>query len=182
MLHEVSPLADKAIAPMLSDRGYRPVEFSSVMYLPLRVAPVSACSGTNSISVRLISPGEEHVWPATAAEGWRELVELTDIMIDLMRTMTEAQDVLSFPAELEGRRIAAGSLAIQKRVALLAGASTIPQWRHRGAQRALLASRLYYAERAGCDLAMMCAEPGALRSATQNARDFAWRTRESNGS
>ena len=35
ILHEVSPLADPAVLPLLSGRGYRPVELTTVMFLPL---------------------------------------------------------------------------------------------------------------------------------------------------
>jgi hypothetical protein len=38
--HEVSPLAGVPVADLLSRRGYRPVEFTSVMYKP--IAPPSA--------------------------------------------------------------------------------------------------------------------------------------------
>src|SRR5262245_11424938 len=33
--HEVCPLADKVLLELLPDRGYRPIELSSAMYLPL---------------------------------------------------------------------------------------------------------------------------------------------------
>jgi len=33
--HEVSPLADPAVVPLLTGRGYQPFEFTSVMYRPL---------------------------------------------------------------------------------------------------------------------------------------------------
>jgi GNAT superfamily N-acetyltransferase len=52
-------------------------------------------------------------------------------------------------------------------VAIFAGASTIPAWRRRGAQQALLETRFQYALQAGCDLAMMVAEPGS--SSQRNA-------------
>src|SRR5207237_7714123 len=35
VVHEVSPIADAAMPALLSDRGYRPTEFTSVMYRPL---------------------------------------------------------------------------------------------------------------------------------------------------
>jgi hypothetical protein len=35
VLHEVSPLADVGLVEMLSDRGYRPVELSNVLFLRL---------------------------------------------------------------------------------------------------------------------------------------------------
>jgi hypothetical protein len=52
-------------------------------------------------------------------------------------------------------------------VALLAGASTIPEGRKQGAQLALLGSRLQYATEHGCNTAMMCALPGS--SSQRNA-------------
>jgi len=70
-------------------------------------------------------------------------------------------------AEQDGKPIATAGLNIHNGVALFAGASTIPEARKQGAQRALLESRLRYAAESGCDLAMMCAEPGS--SSQRNA-------------
>src|SRR5262249_33954673 len=36
VIHEVSPLADAGVLALLKRRSYRPVEFSSVMYRPIR--------------------------------------------------------------------------------------------------------------------------------------------------
>ena len=33
--HEVSPLADDKLVPMLTGRGYKPFEFTSVLYRPI---------------------------------------------------------------------------------------------------------------------------------------------------
>jgi hypothetical protein len=44
---------------------------------------------------------------------------------------------------------------------VLAGASTVPEARRRGAQLALLHARLRYALDHGCDLAVMGAQPGS---------------------
>lgn len=35
VLHEVSPLADASLVSLLNERGYQPLEFTSVMYRPL---------------------------------------------------------------------------------------------------------------------------------------------------
>jgi hypothetical protein len=75
-----------------------------------------------------------------------------------------------FIAELDGRPIAAAALAIHEGVALLAGASTIPMDRRRGAHSALFRSRLEYGRRIGCDLAMVCTEPGS--AAQRNAQRY----------
>ena len=157
VLHEVSPMADPALLGILSDRGYRPVELTSVMYLPLAGWQPS---GDASIDVRLAADAEAEVWARTAAEGWSEAHEFAGLMDGLMQVMS-ASGALRFLAELDGFPIAAGAMSVHEGVALLAGASTIPAWRRRGAQRALLQGRLAHAAGTGCDLAMMCAAPGS---------------------
>ncbi len=78
----------------------------------------------------------------------------------------------SFLAELDGTPIAAGGLTIHGGVALLAGASTVPEGRRQGAQNALLAARLRFAEEKGCDVAMMCALPGSASQRNAERQGF----------
>ncbi len=170
--HEISPLASKSVLPMLNARGYRPLELTDVMFLPLEERPVPETRNP-AIRVRLAGEDQQDLWARTTAEGWRELTEISDLMVDLMRVFAGRRDALNFLAECEGRPIAAGSLAIHARVALLAGASTIPEWRNRGAHQALFQSRLEYAARAGCELAMICAEPGS--ASQRNAERYGFR-------
>jgi len=169
VFHEVSPLADKALLPMLSERGYRPAELTNVMYLRLGAEAGTAADRSGSIAVRIAGKEEQGVWARTSVEGWREFAEGAGLMDmnELMQVSAAREDGFPFLAELDGQPIAAGALAIHGGVALMAGASTIPQWRRRGAQRALFEGRLQYAARAGCDLAMICAEPGS--SSQRNA-------------
>ena len=168
--HEVSPLAGQPLAAMLSSRGYYPVEFSSVLFQPLRGHADPANAGP--MRARLIGEGEQDLWVRIAAEGWRELTTLSDEMPQIMRILCGREGSLSFVAELERRPVATASLAIHQGVALLAGASTIPEFRHCGAQRALLQTRLAHARHLGCDLAMMCAEPGSASQRNAERQGF----------
>jgi len=122
VLHEVSPLADRALLPMLNDRGYHPIELTSVMFLPLDAQAPAAADPETPVRVRIVGPEEQDLWAHTAAEGWREFPETADLVPDLMRVDAARQDAVSFLAELQGQPIAAGSLAIHDGVALLAGA------------------------------------------------------------
>jgi hypothetical protein len=110
------------------------------------------------------------LWASTAALGWRATAELGDFMLGIGRITTHRSDALMFLAEHEGRPVATGALAISEGVALLAGASAVPEGRHRGAQLALLSARLNVAAGLGCDLAMMAAQPGSgsQRNAERN--------------
>ncbi|MBV8859515.1 MAG: GNAT family N-acetyltransferase [Acidobacteria bacterium] len=159
--HEVSPLADPATFQLLNGRGYEPFEFTSVMFRPLGTSARAAARQDSGVSVRLAGPDDYELWAQTAARGWGEFEGLGDFMLGLSRVSARREAGLSFLAELDGRPVATGALSIWEGVALLAGASTVPEARRRGAQLALLDARLAYAAEHGCDLAMMCAQPGS---------------------
>ncbi|MBI3401680.1 MAG: GNAT family N-acetyltransferase [Acidobacteria bacterium] len=167
--HEVSPLADRPLLPMLNERGYRPIELSDVMFLPLAHRPPAGAAPAD-LEVRLAESAELDVWADTAARGWAEVAEFSGVIHDLMRVSARRGTFSPFLALLDGRPIATGGLVIHEGVALMAGASTVPEFRHRGAQRSLYEERLLHAVRAGCDLAMVCTEPGSAsqRNAVRN--------------
>jgi GNAT superfamily N-acetyltransferase len=169
VFHEVSPLADKSLLPILNERGYRPVELTSVMFMPITSVPPSSAA---AVTARLIGPAEQDLWARISCDGWRGLVEFDDLMMDLMRVMAAREDALSFLAELDGEPVAAGALFINEGVALFAGAATIPQWRNRGAQQALHEARFRYAAETGCDLAMVCTEPGSASQRNAERQGF----------
>lgn len=169
VFHEVSPLAAPETVGLLTARGYRPIEFTSMLYQP--IAPESA-PAISAITTRIAGPGEEELWATIAGEGWSEYPELSAFLEDLGRITAGCRGTFPFFAELDGRPIGTGALAIHEGVALLAGASTIPAQRNRGAQRALLDARLRYAAAQGCDLAMMGALPGSASQRNAERQGF----------
>lgn len=172
VFHEVSPLADPALLDLLNGRGYQPIEFTSVMFRPVRPGARFAESRGEEISVRMVGEGEHGLWAQTAARGWGETEELADFMLGLARVGAARADGLSFLAESGGRAVATGAMSIHEGVALLAGASTVPEARGRGAQLALLDARLRHAAEHGCDLAMMCALPGSASQRNAERQGF----------
>jgi GNAT superfamily N-acetyltransferase len=168
VLHEVSPLADQAIVGMLVDRGYRPLEMTTVLYLPLSDWTARRDERAGKVSVRIAEKEAAEIWARTSAEGWSEYKEFAHLMLEMSRVVAAAKGNVLFLAELDGQAAGAAGLSIQEGVALFAGASTIPALRRQGVQRALLEARFRYArEAAGCDLAMMCTAPGS--SSQRNA-------------
>ncbi len=172
VFHEVSPLADLTLLALLNDRGYQPLEFTSVMFRPIRPGVRFTELRNEVIRVRLVSGDENELWARTAARGWSEFTELAEFMLELAQVSAKRSDALSFLAELDGQPIATGALSICEGVALLAGASTIPEGRKQGAQLALLDSRLRYAAEQGCDIAMMCAQPGSASQRNAERQGF----------
>jgi hypothetical protein len=169
--HEVSPRAHPDTLTQLGVRGYIPVEQSTVLLRPTSL-PIAA---NPNVKVREIRPDEWSRWSRTAGEGWSsESPELATFVEAFAHVLIRADGVKCFVAEIEGRAVATGSLSIAGDVALLMGASTIPSARRRGAQLALLATRLEYAASRGAQLGMIVAHPGS--PSQRNAERQGFRT------
>ena len=158
--HEVCPMADQSVFTLIRERGYQPIEFSNVLYRPITADLRLHATRNERINVRAIEKDEVDLWTQTSFEGWSEFPEYADFFRDLAKVFAHSKGP-SFLAELEGKPIATGALTIHGDVALLAGASTIPEARRQGAQLALLEDRLRYAATQGCTVAMMVALPGS---------------------
>ena len=176
VFHEVCPLSDPSALALLNGRGYRPIEFSSVLYRPIRTNIALSARRNEQIKVRRVEPADQELWAQTASEGWREFGDAVAEFMNEMGKISAKRDALCFLAELNGRAIASGAMTICDRVALLAGASTIPDGRRQGAQLGLLEYRLRYAAEHGCNIAMMAALPGSgsQRNAERNGFRIAY--------
>jgi GNAT superfamily N-acetyltransferase len=172
VFHEVSPLAGPSVLTLLPERGYVPIEQTTVMHRSLGRASLPAVRDDAEVSVRRIGEGEHDAWAEVSAQGWGETPELADFMRDFGAITARSRGVSCFVAEIGGERVGTGAMAIHGGVALLAGASTVPSFRGRGAQTALLAARLHYAADHGCDLAMMGAAPGSTSQMNAERQGF----------
>lgn len=160
VFHEVCPLADQSAFTLLSERGYKPIEFSNVLFRPIDPELSLHANRNGQLKIRVVEKSEGELWAQTAFEGWSEFTEVADYVREL-GLITVRSKARAFLAELQGDPIATGALTINGDVAMLAGASTIPKARRQGAQLALLEGRLRYAAEQGCTIAMMVAQPGS---------------------
>jgi GNAT superfamily N-acetyltransferase len=82
----------------------------------------------------------------------------------MFSTFAQVQNSIALVAYCDGHVAAgAGGLIIpERRMAALFGASTLPDFRDRGLQSALLHARLQLASEAGCDLAVVVTQPGSV--------------------
>lgn len=172
VFHEVSPLADAAVTALLNARGYRPMEYTNIMIRELSAQTVTdAPAASAPLLTRTVDATEAAVWAGVSAAGWAtEMPEMIGLFADLGRISAHASGGVPFLAELAGRPVSAAMLFMYDDVALLAGASTVPEARRQGAQNALLAARLRHAAAQGCTFAMMGAQPGSQsqRNAEKN--------------
>lgn len=172
VFHEVSPLADPETFPLLNRRGYQPCEFTTILFRSIEAGVGFTQLRNENIKVRLTTKAEVDFWAETSSRGWSEFPEVADFMLTLGKVVAQRKDGLTFIAELEGKPIATGAMSIHEDVALLAGASTIPEGRKQGAQLALLDARLRYAAEHGCDIAAMGALPGSASQRNAERQGF----------
>jgi len=186
--HEISPFAGVEVAALLAERGYQPIEFSNVLYRRIGPEMDLAPARNEKILARPIVRGEEELWAEISAKGWSHLPDLTGFLREMAPIIMNREGAVAFLAELGGQIIASGSLCLSANVALLGGACTIPEARRQGAQLALLNARLRHAAGQGCDLAMMCAQPGSASQRNAERHGFRvaytrtkWRLRSQSG-
>ncbi len=168
--HEVSSFAAPSILNLISARRYSPVEASVVLIRPTRT---SSKADGDTVAIRRIQESETPLWARVAGQGWSsESAELAAFVEDFGNVIGRTRGVHCFLAELNGQPIAAAALNISNGVALLAGASTIPDARRQGAQLALLQARLAFADDHDCDLAMVVTQPGSASQRNAERQGF----------
>lgn len=170
--HEVSPLAGIAAVARLVARGYEPIELASVLVRSL-AAPPSAVTPPAGLAVRVVAVADTLAYVDASVTGWDLPAAAAEMVRGVAEIAAANPALVNFVVEAEGAMIATGSLGVHAGVALLAGASTVPRARGRGAQALLLAARLAEAARRGCTLAMMVAEPGSTSQRNAERNDFA---------
>ncbi|MEO8702251.1 MAG: hypothetical protein ABI867_19560 [Kofleriaceae bacterium] len=167
-MHEVSPFAGVETFALLAERGYRPMELSTVLVQPIEARPAA----TSDLHVRRIERADHPAWIETAVRGWGEDPVIARVIRELTEVAVENLAMTHFIVERAGVPIATGSLGLHEGIALLAGASTIPDGRGLGAQGLLLASRLAEAHARGCDTALMVSAPGSTSQRNAERRGF----------
>jgi GNAT superfamily N-acetyltransferase len=135
---ELSPLADPILFELLQTRGYRMAQFENTLVLNLTAPP--ATPATPIATVRRIEAHEHKMWARLAAQAFfsREEVSAEEQAIgEPFAAVTHA-----YVAEIEGRPVATASLWVHDEIAFFLTDATLPAYRGRGLQQALIQRRL----------------------------------------
>jgi len=157
---ETCPLADATLLEHYKDRGYHVSEFSNVMVRP--VVDGAKSPPTPGIEIRLVNKDELDLWVMTVAQGFAENYPVTHELLSVMKMFAMGKNTECYLARIDGRVAGGATLALRGRIAGMFGASTLPEFRKRGVQTALLHTRLRRAVERGCELAMSLAQPGSI--------------------
>lgn len=155
---DLCPLADASLLELLARRGYRLTEFNTVLVRPL----TPGRRFPDDPKIWKAPPVDADLWARTAASGFFEHPELTPEELEVGMALFRSGMATCFLASTpEGETAAAAAIAIHNGLATFFGDGTIPAFRRRGLQGALIRARLNSAIDHGCDLATASTLPGS---------------------
>jgi GNAT superfamily N-acetyltransferase len=159
---ELCPLVDQSLYEKFAARNYHLLELTDVLILDDLAAARFPGTMSPGVTIRASAPHEAKLWTQTVAEGFAEHYPVTQAMLDVMEGFYGRRDACFFLAFVDGIVAGGGGVFAGQGVGGLFGASTLPAFRRRGVQSALLAARLAWAVAQGCDLAVSFARPGSI--------------------
>ena len=164
---EVSSWTPAATVAELTRRDFGLAWFRAVF-----AAPVSGSSTAsplnNDVQIMRVDTSNVDTWMETSAVGFGAVDDLQRIVSDeFARASLACPETHIFMAMIGGRPAGCGALQACDGVAWVGGAATLPAFRRRGVQAALLAHRRQLAEQLGCNLVAATAVPSG-----QSARNL----------
>ncbi len=162
---DLCPFADPSLSELLGKRGYRITEFNNVL-----VRPIGPDYEYRNASIARSS--NEYVWARTVSAGFFEREDFTHEELELTALIFQMPAGVPWIATVEGEPAAAAGMAIQEKLALFFGDSTVKRFRGRGLHSALIQARLAYASAQGCDLATASTLPGSGSQANYERLGF----------
>ncbi len=175
---EVSTLATPAVHAMLTARGYEPTGFENVLGHDLSAVPAAPAD----VEVSHVGPANRSALAETMVAAFSSLdaggvggdeIPAVDEMRRWLDTMTRLDGFRGYVARLEGRIVGGGSLRVDGEIAQFIGAGTLPAYRRRGVQTALLRARLADAASAGCSVAVIVTQPASKSQQNAQREGFA---------
>ncbi len=168
---EVCPFAHATLVELFGRRGYRVAEFSNVLVRPLNRGE-SWPAAPAELQIEAVGPQDSDLWARTVAQGFAEHFPATPELVEIMTIFCHRPTTKCFLARIKGEPVGGASLSQHEGIAGVYGASTLPAFRNRGVQTALLHARMAAAAAAGYDLAMTSALPGSASQRNIERQDF----------
>lgn len=168
---EVWPGADPALHVLLEGRGYRSgARLRVLAAVPAVVTASSAGEQAPGMELQRVNAALADDYERTVSRGFMDMDEGEPGLAERVFARGAARKPESYAwlARIDGVPAGGAAMAMTGGVAALFGASTLPRFRGRGVQRALLVQRLRAARDAGSDLAFLKTAPDS--GSERNAR------------
>ncbi len=165
----LSPLADESLRTLLGERGYRIAEFNSVLIR--RISEPEPFTPPAGVVIERVTPETAKPWMRAIAQGFAQDITVAEEVFGGFAVLPGA---LAFLARIDGKVVGGcgGRIIPEARIAALFGTATLPEFRRRGVQSALIAQRLHEAALAGCEYAVVSTNPGSGSQRNMERRGF----------
>ncbi len=169
----VSPYADPSLFEQLGERGFRLVDFDTV--LVRRVDPADRFPDAPAgVAVRQAAIADAAAWVSTSLEGFAPPGQAPDLdHAPVFEASFHDPSLAFFLATASGLLAGTAGFHVHGTAAFFFADSTLPAFRGRGVQAALIAARLARARDAGCDLAFAATAPGSVSQRSYERAGFA---------
>ena len=159
---DLCPLTDSSVLELVSARRYAIAELNNVLYCPLQ--PVVSLETPLDVQIRRGRPEEAALFSQIVAHSFFDNADPPDGFADMLSPLFAFPESLTFLASVNGVPVAAaaGRIIPEHRIFALFGAGTLPDFRKRGIQTALLRTRLKAAADAGCEYAVVITRGGTI--------------------
>lgn len=170
---DVCPLTDAPLLEMLKQRGYTMGELNNALFRRL----IPGENGENRVEA-LLRAGRADEAEAFAAIVQRSFHPEGNAPADFSTMLTplfQFEGAITFVAEIQGQAVACGAGLIipEHGIVALFGAGTLPEFRRRGLQTALIRTRMEAAAKAGCEYAVVVTQAGT--TSQRNAERLGFR-------
>jgi GNAT superfamily N-acetyltransferase len=125
-----------------------------------------------AVRVQKCTEAEDEIWADTIMRGFSEHFVVSEENQLILKSLFRRPDSTCLLAWLEGRPAGGGALALHEGIAALYGASTLPSFRRRGVQRAVINALLHVAIEGGCDIAYTLTKPGSASQRNMERQHF----------
>ncbi len=171
---ELTAHADHTLIEGLRARGFLLHEFENVYALDLPPADQlrerAAAMLPEGAELIQLQPGDDDgvmAFVEVTSSGFPPRLQpdgsvtpVTDEIAAIMRKTVEHPRTRTFLAYMDGRVVATGACEVAPPIVCMFGAVTLPEYRRRGLQAALIAMRLAHARDAGCGIGVIHTRPG----------------------
>ena len=178
---EVATLADPTFVAQLTRRGYILQNFENVLGRPI-VAADADTEGGRQIVIDAMQDHEHAAWMDAAYTAFAhpdgvgvpgDALPPREAFEAAMGPFMTAEGFRRYVARVGNDLAGVATFRIDDGVAQLCGAATLPAFRRRGVQAALLRHRLAEGFKADCDLAVMTTQPGSTSQQNGYRQGFA---------
>jgi hypothetical protein len=162
---EIASMVHRSLIQLLNQRGYRLVRFRNIYAQTLRPREATSTKPevlATGIETRPVDTSNAAAWSTTLLDGFEYTQNVDRARVEVRNRMLRSLPGMTpLVAMIDGEPVGAASILVLGSTAVLGGAATLPTFRRRGVQRALIQARLAVSTHAGCDLAVITADPGS---------------------